>query len=84
MGRHAGEEVPREVGRVAVFEVGALVAAVEEIPVGCADVCAARPAEGDPGIGYAAALLADLFALVLGEAGKEVVEVFEGLARAAA
>ena len=36
--RHAAEEVAREVGRVAVLEVGALVAAVEEVPVRRADL----------------------------------------------
>src|SRR6218665_250160 len=35
---HAREEVALQVGRVAVLEVGALVAAVEEVPVGRADL----------------------------------------------
>ena len=56
---HAGKKVPGEVGRVAVFQVGALVAAVEEVPVGRADVRAARPAKRHPSLGHATALLAE-------------------------
>jgi hypothetical protein len=47
---HALKEVPAEIGRVAVLVVGALIAAVEKIPIRVADVFAQRPAEGDAGL----------------------------------
>ena len=71
----AVEKIAVQVGRIAVFEVGALVAAVEEVPVVRADVDASGPAEVHTGLGHLAPLLPDLLALLLLQAGQEVVEV---------
>ena len=58
--------------------VSALITAVEKIPVGCADVGPAAPAERDAGVGDLAALLPDLLALFLRQASQEILEAAPG------
>ena len=77
--RHVREEGAAQVGWVAVFEVGAFVAAVEEIPVARADVLALQAAKSHACIGHTASLLFDLLALFLGQAGQKVVKAGEAI-----
>ena len=58
-----------------MLQIGALVTAVEKIPVRRRDVQAPRPAKADARLGDAAAFLADFFALFLVQAGQESIEV---------
>src|SRR5258708_28328994 len=55
--------------------VGAAIATVEELPVAPLDRRAFQPAQADTGLGYAAALLADVLAPRVRQAREEIVEV---------
>ena len=57
-----------------MFQVGALVAAVEEIPILWRDGSSLHTAEAHASVGHLASLLPDLLALVLRQRGQEVVE----------
>ena len=61
-----------------MLAIGARVAAIEKIPLRLADLCALGRAECDAGLGDLAPLLADLFALFLGECAEKGVEVGVG------
>ena len=74
---HSGKESAAEVGRIAMFQVGTLVAAIEKIPVGIADVEPLGPAKLHACVKHFAPFLTDFFALVLRQAGQKGVEVGE-------
>ena len=72
---HALKKVTAQVGRVAVLEVGALIAAVEKIPIAAADLLALLVDEFHTCIAHFAPLLADFFALVLRQACQKFIEI---------
>ena len=69
------EEAARQVGRVAVFQIGALVAGVEKIPVGWCDFLSGQRSEPDASLGHFAPFLLDFLALLLGQAGQKIIHV---------
>ncbi len=71
----AAEELLVQVGRIAMAEVGAAIAFIEEVQFGRADFGATQPAVGQPGGGHLLAVLADFLALVMAHRGQERVEV---------
>ncbi|KEH10136.1 hypothetical protein GY14_07590 [Delftia tsuruhatensis] len=73
--RHGLEEGRLEVRGVAVFQIGAFVAAVEEGPVLGAHVGAMHCSKAHAGLVHLAPFLANLLALFLVQRGKKVVEV---------
>ena len=72
---HAGKEVAAQIRRVAVFQVGALVAAVKKVPVCRTNIRALRPAKLHASVSHLAPLLADLFAFVLRQVRQKFVKV---------
>jgi hypothetical protein len=64
---HALKKIRAEIGRIAVLQVGALVATVEKGPVLGRNVRPARPSELHAGVLHFAALLLDFFALFLAQ-----------------
>jgi hypothetical protein len=61
--RHAGEEVTAQIRWVAMLMVGLGIAAVEEVPVGRADLPPRQHLELHTGLGHALAFLADFLRL---------------------
>ena len=59
-----------------MFQISAFIAAVEKIPVFCADVGTACPSERHSGPHHLLALLADFLAFFLGQASEKSVKVF--------
>ena len=72
---HGGKELQCQIRRVAMLQVGALIAAVEEGPVLRTDVATLHGFEAHAGFAYLAPLLADFLALFLVQRAQKVVEV---------